>query len=123
MDLYIGNISSNTSEIDITQFICKNAGIRDFSRINIVQEHKAGKLNRYALVGIEPARQARNTISKINGMVLRGERLLIREFNHRSSNNEQRDLNWRAQVWQGDERRMIERRGGGLILEAGVSAA
>ncbi|GMR07438.1 MAG: hypothetical protein BMS9Abin26_0441 [Gammaproteobacteria bacterium] len=123
MDLYIGNISSNTTEIDITQFICNNAGVRDFNRVNIVQKHQAGKLNRYAMVGIVSAKQARNAISKINGMALRGERLLVREFCHRTSNNEQRDLNWRTRVWQGDERRMVERRGGGLILEGGVSAA
>lgn len=123
MDLYIGNISSNTTEIEITQFICHNAGVKSFSRIHIVQEHKGGKINRYALVGIELAKQARNAISKINGMVLRGERLLVREYNYRTSNNERRDLNWRTRVWPGDERRMIERRGGGLILEAGVSAA
>ena len=53
---------------------------------------------------------ANKMIKKLHQSLYRGERLEVREYIHRSYNNERRDIGWRNRGWSDGERRGHDRR-------------
>lgn len=108
MDVFIGNLSPRTTLIDLALFF---KGFASDVRFQIFdKQFEDGSRTRYAVATIEPDKLAEKAIRKLNGAYLQGNTVFLREFLHRSYNNERRAVGWRSKPWQGVERRTSERR-------------
>jgi hypothetical protein len=58
----------------------------------------------------ENDKYALKMMEKFHGELFRGRELVIREYLHRSYNNERRAVNWRDKPWRAGERRRDDRR-------------
>lgn len=108
MEVYIGNISPNTTLNDVVNFLksfAKKAHVR-------IVDHplENGGHARYALADFDADKLALKAIKKLDGATLHGNTVVMREFIHRSYYNERRAVNWRDKPWDGPERRKLERR-------------
>ncbi len=108
MEVYVGCLTPQTTRNDVVTFLKSFA--RD-ARIRMVdqtlEDHQRAY---YAIADFDSDRLALKAIKKFDGGVLRGEKVTLREYFHRSYSNERRALNWRDQPWSGLERRNHERR-------------
>jgi RNA recognition motif-containing protein len=108
MDVFVGNITPHTTLNDVMSFF---KGFAKKARIRMVdQKLENGKRAYYAIAAFDSDKLAQKAIKKLNGVPLNGQRVLLREFVHRSYSNERRALNWRDKPWDGPERRKSERR-------------
>ena len=108
MEVFIGNISPNTTLNDVVNFLKSFA---KKTRVRIVdQPLENGGHARYAVADFETDKLAIKAIKKLDGTTLRGNAVVMREFFHRSYYNERRAVNWRDKPWEGPERRQLERR-------------
>ncbi|MFO7593906.1 MAG: RNA-binding protein [Pseudomonadota bacterium] len=108
MEVFIGNLAEKTTLNDVMKFFrgfAKKASLR-------MAEKKLEDGTRviYAVAEFDSEKLAHKAIKKLNGGLLRGQHLVLREFVHRTYTNERRDLNWRNKPWSGVERRKGERR-------------
>jgi hypothetical protein len=108
MEVYIGNITPKTTLNDVVNFLksfAKKASVR-------LVDHplEDGGHARYALADFDTDKLALKAIKKLDGAVLHGNTVVMREFIHRSYYNERRAVNWRDKPWNGPERRNLERR-------------
>ena len=111
MELFIGNIPEDIDDYDLRKFF----GIKDSqTRFRIVEKTgQNGRRIRYGYAEIDSDKLGHKTVVRNNGREWRGQKIIVRQFNHRSYSNDRRDLNWRQQEWGSDERRGIDRRGKG----------
>ena len=108
MEVYVGSLSPHTTRNDVVTFLKSFA--RD-ARIRMIDQKLEDNLRAYyAIANFDSDRLALKAIKKLNGGVLRGEQVELREFFHRRYSNERRALNWREKAWSGLERRNQERR-------------
>ena len=108
MEVFIGSLNPHTTRSDVLAFLKSLA--RD-ARIHMVdQKLENSQRAYYAIADFDSDRLALKAIKKFSGGVLRGEKVMLREYFHRSYSNERRALNWRDQPWTGQERRIHERR-------------
>lgn len=108
MEVYVGNLNLQTTRNDVVAYLKSFA--RD-ARIHMVdQTLENGSRAYYAVLDFDSDRLALKAIKKLNGGILRGEKVELHEYLHRSYSNERRALNWRDQPWGGLERRNHERR-------------
>ena len=108
MEVYVGNLNPQTTRNDVVAYLKSFA--RD-ARIRMVEQPlDNGSRTLYAIADFDSDRLALKAIKKLNGGVLRGEKIELHEYLHRSYSNERRALNWRDQPWSGLERRNHERR-------------
>lgn len=113
MELYIGNIPEGVDDYDLRKFMGVSGSEARFRVIE--KAGKNGRRIRYGYAEIEPAKLAIKVMSKNHGREWLGNKIVLREFRHRSYSNERRSLNWREVEWQGDERRQVDRRGKGRL--------
>ncbi len=108
MDVFIGNLSPRTTLNDLVVFF---KGFAPGARFQIFdKQFEDGSRSRYAVAIVEPDKLAEKAIKKLNGAFLQGSKVVLREFLHRSYNNERRLIGWRDKPWHGIERRVSERR-------------
>lgn len=108
MEVFIGNISPNTTLNDVVNFL---KGFAKKARVRVVDHPlEDGGHSRYAIADFDAEKMALKAIKKLNGTLLHGQTVVMREFFHRSYNNERRAVNWRDKPWDGPERRKDERR-------------
>lgn len=108
MDVFIGNLADGVTLRDLTLFF---KAFANKARLRLAEKrHEDGTRIRYAVAEFDSDKLALKAIKKFNGALLRGQRLVLREFFHRSYSNERRALNWRDKPWDGPERRRTERR-------------
>jgi RNA recognition motif-containing protein len=108
MEVFVGSLNPHTTRSDVMAFLKSFA--RD-ARIRMVdQKLENNQRAYYAIADFDSDRLALKAIKKFSGSVLRGEKVMLREYFHRSYSNERRALNWRDQPWTGQERRNHERR-------------
>ncbi len=108
MEVYVGNLNPQTTRNDVVAYLKSFA--RD-ARIRMVEQPlDNGSRTLYAIADFDSDRLALKAIKKLNGGVLRGEKIELHEYLHRSYSNERRALNWRDRPWSGVERRNHERR-------------
>lgn len=108
MEVYVGSLNPQTTRNDLVAYLKSFA--RD-ARIHMVDlALDDGSRVYYAILNFDSDRLALKAIKKLNGGVLRGEKVELHEFLHRSYSNERRALNWRDKPWSGLERRNHERR-------------
>ena len=113
MELFIGNIPEDIDDYDLRKFF----GIDDpLTRFRIIEKpgHNGTRI-RYGIAEFESDRIARKVVVANNGRLWRAKKITVRTFMHRSYSNDRRALNWRQLDWQGEERRMYERRGRGRV--------
>ena len=108
MEVFIGNLSSTTTLNDVMHFFKGFAKKARFRMVN--HKLETGERSYYAVADFENDKLALKAIKKLNGGVIRGEIVTMREFIHRTYTNERRALNWRDKTWDGPERRRNERR-------------
>lgn len=108
MDVFIGNLSPRTTLSDLVTFFKSYASDTRFQIFD--KQFEDGSRARYAVATIEPDKLATKVISKLNGKVLSGNMVVLREYTHRSYGNERRAVGWRDKPWQGVERRDLDRR-------------
>ncbi|MGM0594551.1 MAG: RNA recognition motif domain-containing protein, partial [Pseudomonadota bacterium] len=103
MDVFIGNITVNTSQTEILSLL---KGFAKKARVRMVnQTLESGERAYYAIAEFDSERLARKAIKKLNGTLLHGQQVVLREYVHRSYSNERRAVNWRDRPWDGPERR------------------
>jgi RNA recognition motif-containing protein len=108
MEVYVGNLTPKTTRNDVVEFLKSFA--RD-ARIQMVdQQLENNQRSYYAIADFDSDRLALKAIKKLNGGVLNGEKVILREYFHRSYSNERRELHWRDRPWNSLERRDHERR-------------
>lgn len=108
MDVFIGNLSPRTTLNDLVVFFKSFASDARFQLFD--KQYEDGSRARYAVATIEPDKLAEKAIKKLNGQLLKGEMVVLREFLTRSYSNERRAVGWRDKPWHGVERRGEERR-------------
>jgi RNA recognition motif-containing protein len=108
MEVFIGNIAPNTTLNDVIKLF---KGFARKTSIRMVDQRlEDGGRAYYAIADFDSDKLALKAIKKLNGTLLHGDTVLLREFVHRSYNNERRAVNWRDKPWGGTERRRDERR-------------
>ncbi len=108
MDVFIGNLSPRTTLSDLVTFFKSFASDSRFQIFD--KQFENGSKTRFAVASIEPDKLGEKAIKKLNGQLLNGEAVVIREYLHRSYGNERRAVGWRDKPWHGVERRDLERR-------------
>ncbi len=107
MELFVGNLGETVSAADLARLFRDYKG----ATVRLVDKRfEDGRIERHAVASIDSDKLARKAIKQLDGQVLRGNRIVIREYLHRTYSNERRALNWRNQHWPGFERRQTERR-------------
>ncbi|HEY0633768.1 MAG TPA: RNA-binding protein [Gammaproteobacteria bacterium] len=108
MDVFVGNLSPRTTLSDLVTFF---KGFASNARFQIHdKQFEDGSRSRYAIATLDPDKLAEKAIKKLNGQVLNGHVVAVREYLHRGYSNERRAMGWRERPWQGIERRASERR-------------
>lgn len=108
MEVFIGNLAENVTVSDLTAFF---KAFANKARIRIIEKRQEdGSRIRYGVADFDADKLALKAIKKLNQKELRGRPVVLREYFHRSYNNERRALNWRDKPWNGPERRRVERR-------------
>lgn len=108
MEVFVGNITSNTTLSDVVYLF---KGFAKKARLRMVDKKlQNGERAYYAVAEFDSDKLALKAIKKLDGSLLRGQQVVLREFHHRSYNNERRAVNWRDKPWGGPERRVSERR-------------
>lgn len=108
MDVYIGNITVNTTLSDVVNHF---RGFAKKARFRIVDKKlEDGTRAYFAVAEFDTEKLALKAIKKLNGSLLRGQKVHMREYYHRNYSNERRAVNWREKPWHGPERRRSERR-------------
>jgi hypothetical protein len=106
MELFIGNLPPKISLAELLIFFRAFKGKADF---RLEKGGPDGTLL-YAVAELDSERYARKLVEKYQGAQVRGKKLVIREYVHRSYANERRAVNWREKPWRAGERRRNERR-------------
>jgi len=107
MDVFVGNISPNTSVVDLRKFFkgFEKKAVFEVKRMR----GKQGKVI-FGLISFQSDRMAQKAIKKLHMQKLNGRPVIVREFVYRAGGNDRRQLNWRKKLWLGEERRKSERR-------------
>lgn len=108
MDLFIGNLPSNITLGELTAYFKGFTNKADFHLKQRTLDN--GEKLRYAVISFVNDKYALKLIEKYSGQSFRGNTLHIREYFHRSYNNERRAVNWREKPWRAGERRRDDRR-------------
>ncbi len=107
MLMFIGNLPAVINE----QVLCELAQFplgthaRIYKKLNGTQV-----VHRYGLVHLKQARDVKKLVKRLDGKSVHGNRLQVREYEHRRAGNERRRLEWREIPRDGPERRKAERR-------------
>jgi len=108
MEIFIGNIPKKMNTFELQRLVNRAllpdsvmesllSLLRRKDKIkrlefDVVTEVKSDQVVRYGKAIVEPDLAAKNLIKKLNNLPCRGNRLRVREFGHRSYNNERRSL-------------------------------
>lgn len=124
MEVIIGNLPDNATQSDVLELL---KPFQRYMSVKLQIKHfEDGTSVHFAVANFTSDRHALKAIKQYHQSVLRGVRLVVREYFHRSYSNEHRDLGWRNRQWSAQERRGHERRRvevthrGGSHLETGL---
>ena len=108
MDLFVGNLPLDTSLSELIAYFKGFSSKGDFHLKRKKLDN--GETVLYAVLSFENDKYAEKLLAKYAGKEFKGRALAIREYFHRSYNNERRALNWRDKPWRAGERRRNDRR-------------
>jgi len=107
--LYVGRLSPGTTTAQLYQAFAKfrrNWGGAKLHRKTL----PSGEVIHWAVVTLSSAKAARKAVQAMDGMVVRGQRVQLRDYHDRTVHNERRAPGWRNRPWNGLERRKHDRR-------------
>ena len=108
MKLYVGPLPETAAYRALKSFF---KGYEKNISIQIRQlTHDDDETITYAFVTVTTDRIGKKAIKKLNGTMLKGKPVLVREFVTRASSNDRRSLSWRMKPWKFFNRRHIDRR-------------
>jgi len=107
VELYIGNLTKQTTENDLQAFFKSFAKQTKFEMLHLVTK---GSVIYFAKADTETDKIGIKAIKKLNLSKMNGRVTVVREYQHRHGNNERRALNWRNSPAPDTERRLLERR-------------
>lgn len=117
MEVFMGNLPETLNAADLERLLLPFDRQVKIKLNN--QRYKEGGAVCYGVCTFSSERLARKAIKKLDGYLLFGRALSVREYLYRSYSNERRALGWRNRPWDGLERRDGERRQGtALAAEA-----
>ncbi len=108
IDVIVFALPDEAEVADLQSFV-KGLANKGIFRIKEMRYANGSRL-RYGLISFEQPKHATKAIKKFNQKKLLGEPVTVRQYVHRSYQNERRALNWRDIPWRGPDRRKIERR-------------
>ena len=82
MKLYVGNISFNTSDQDLTELF---STVGTVTSANIIEDRETGRSRGFGFVEMSSAAEGENAIAQINGKELDGRTLKVNEAKPRES--------------------------------------
>ena len=115
MDIFIGNLPPSATLHDI-RAVCRKWDFHaDFERKKGI--YRIGKPFQYFVAHFKAGQEkdAERLIRQLKGSSILGRTLEVREYYKRSYSHERRAPGWRDQVWQGVERRRLDRRSTQLL--------
>lgn len=93
MNIYVGNLSPDTTEDDLRQAF---DAFGQVTSIKLLKDRVTGKSNRVAFVGMSDSGEAQTAISTLNGKNLQGNAIKVeegrRKIDHRSDPDKQEDF-------------------------------
>ena len=108
MELFIGNLPANAN---LGVLIAHFKGFSTKARFRMEKKKQDdGSTVYYAVADFDNDKYAQKFLEKYAGQEFYGRELAIREYYHRSYNNERRAVNWRDKPWRAGERRKDDRR-------------
>lgn len=108
MDLIILELAEEAEVSDLKSLF---KGLADKAEFKIViQSYVDGSHCRYGIANFKLPKLGRKSIRKFNNKKLLDAPVTVRQFHHRTYQNERRALDWRNKVWDKPERRIAERR-------------
>ncbi|MEW8013221.1 MAG: hypothetical protein AB2807_00050 [Candidatus Sedimenticola endophacoides] len=129
MWIFISRLPKETSRKDVVQFINRaltpgwlmlpltsRARLTQCEMMQIV-DRDTGQAELHGLAKIEPGKMVPGIIERLNGAHLKGRRLDVHQYRHRSPNKDPRTPGWRARRDGGTERRGSDRRRPRLNIE------
>jgi RNA recognition motif-containing protein len=118
MKLFIGNLPSQGTPEQLSRLL-QPYGCRSGIQYNVWRNGE-GDLSYFAIVDTESERTAEKLIKNLSDTRFLDSYLVVREYHTRHSfHNERRGPGWRERQWQGEERRIGERRQGSVRLLMG----
>ena len=91
--------------------IISQGGLDDDVSYSVFQKVFDGEIRQYGHIGINSDKLASVAVESLQNMNYQGHDLTVREYLHRTDNNDRRDVAWREHSWLQAERRLVERRG------------
>lgn len=108
MNLLISNLPDRAAVGDLENFFRGfHRNVRFRFEFSIQPD---GSKVRYAIASFDSEKTALKALGKLQQRPLFNQTLFLREYFHRSYNNERRALGWRNKPWDGEERRVQDRR-------------
>ena len=77
MQLYVGGLSDDTTEVDIEQVF---SGVCPPQSVTIIRDIESGKSRGFAIVKILSEEKGEETISRLSGTILRGRNIVVRRM-------------------------------------------
>jgi hypothetical protein len=109
MFVYVGNLPALTTEKGLSIFARLPMG----SRTRIIRKQDArGATIHFGLIYSRNDRHGQKIINRLDGASCRGHALKVHEYCNRYPGNDRRSFGRRAGFWNGQERRVRERRTG-----------
>lgn len=107
MVVFVGNLPKTALEKEL----CQIARLESCAGLRIIRKKaRCGDILRYALVPVHNECHARRLIVRLQGLRWNGHCLTARYYEVRVTGNERRRVDWRSLTWEGEERRVTERR-------------
>lgn len=107
MMLYIGNLAKGDKANDLLEIL---SSYSNHLKIKIIRLNNKYTTLYHGLVDIGSDRKARKAMRILSSIRFNGRYLTVREYIHRASNSDRRDIGWRQRQWSNYDRRMHERR-------------
>jgi len=107
MQLFIGNLTKHDTAAGLLSCF---RPLRHDIQIQVVKLSNKYTTMYHGLVTMKSDKQATKAIKSLNNVVFHDRHLTVKEYVHRASNNDRREINWRDKQWSHYNRRTQERR-------------
>jgi RNA recognition motif-containing protein len=120
MDIYVGKLPDFATIIELKKFF---KGYDKQARFDLRRcKGKDGSQITYGFVSIASERLANKAVKRLHMKKFMGTSVSVREYEHRASGNDRRQLGWRKKLWLGEERRQIDRREAKVVKSRGMDS-